>query len=632
MPDSPPILNYAQAPRSRKRLYLWIAGMLLLAGLCIFVSPRISRYVDHAVAARRYLAVQAAACNRTMDPSLVCYTDDPAVSAKLPGGAYTNPGIYESYGGSPVMHIDLNHYFLSKGLAPLDSDLWTLGRPAGMSMPVPLSTTGRASVFMHQLRSPAGHQRLVSVVLEDGGTEIEHDSLNTALRTGTYALASPTTPPSVLNSHTLTLYRWNANHPLTVFAGQPDPNDRSHFTIPIQFRGQRTVVDGYLRDDDSVLLDPHLGYIVNGGSGHVMESHAIDGYALKTIGISAPAFTLPGSGKTVPHGQQPTYSACAFSPDAAMLAVGVNPPNSRGGSSGPARLRLIDARTGKDVREFQTTPPMKDAAYAIAFSPDGTLLATMDGTQHADGGIRLWNVATGDPIGDCVAGDVRTFSAMRFDPGGKQFIATNNDTQYVFSLPDLKFLRTQPVPSLREIGTIVQPKGATAYNGQPFGAYHDHDDDKLAPTPGEYHAPDDPLYDQIAPGAASGISPDGRWFAWSRNSAGDGVVWIEDLQKHAVCLQRMVWKPPNWTWIGSFQPVTFTPDGRLLACSVDGHGLCLWQMPDCDLMYDIQIQPKGAYWRALFFAISPDDKHVATIDFSDNLNVWDLPAPDAAGK
>jgi hypothetical protein len=30
--------------------------------------------------------------------------------------------------------------------------------------------------------------------------------------------------------------------------------------------------------------------------------------------------------------------------------------------------------------------------------------------------------------------------------------------------------------------------------------------------------------------------------------------------------------------------------------------------------------------RICFFALSSDDRHVATIDGNDNLNVWDLPA------
>jgi hypothetical protein len=44
--------------------------------------------------------------------------------------------------------------------------------------------------------------------------------------------------------------------PLRLFAGQPDANDASHFTIEYMLGDQRGVIDGWLKDDGSVLLEP----------------------------------------------------------------------------------------------------------------------------------------------------------------------------------------------------------------------------------------------------------------------------------------------------------------------------------------------------------------------------------------
>jgi hypothetical protein len=50
---------------------------------------------------------------------------------------------------------------------------------------------------------------------------------------------------------------------LRVFAGQADPADPSHFTIPYDLDDQPGVIDGWLRDDEVVLLQPRTGRVVD---------------------------------------------------------------------------------------------------------------------------------------------------------------------------------------------------------------------------------------------------------------------------------------------------------------------------------------------------------------------------------
>jgi hypothetical protein len=48
-----------------------------------------------------------------------------------------------------------------------------------------------------------------------------------------------------------------------VYAGQSDPADASHFTIAYDLDGQAGVVDGWLKPDGSVVLEPRVGKRVN---------------------------------------------------------------------------------------------------------------------------------------------------------------------------------------------------------------------------------------------------------------------------------------------------------------------------------------------------------------------------------
>jgi len=115
----------------------------------------------------------------------------------------------------------------------------------------PLFWQGDPVVFCHELRSPSGHVRLVTIgVLRWIG-----------LQTGREALW-------VYDEHGKG--PWRASQlrglslpgPSMVEAGQPDPMDASHFTIAYQWPdGVRGIIDGWLQDDDDVKLSvrPGLG-------------------------------------------------------------------------------------------------------------------------------------------------------------------------------------------------------------------------------------------------------------------------------------------------------------------------------------------------------------------------------------
>src|SRR5262245_14887503 len=74
--------------------------------------------------------------------------------------------------------------------------------------------------------------------------------------------------------------------------------------------------------------------------------------------------------------------AVAFSPEGTTLASGAGGPPPRG------EVRLWDVATGESRR---SPPERDDTVMAVAFSPDGALLATAGWFQP----LHLWDTATG---------------------------------------------------------------------------------------------------------------------------------------------------------------------------------------------------------------------------------------------
>jgi WD40 repeat protein len=99
-------------------------------------------------------------------------------------------------------------------------------------------------------------------------------------------------------------------------------------------------------------------------------------------------------------GRMKPIAAIAFSPDGKTLATGGE----------DHMVRLQDAATGMGLRQLRG---QTDAVASVAFGPDGSRLAS----AGLDGGLWVWESATGKPVLHLAKGDKAT--AVAFSPDGK---------------------------------------------------------------------------------------------------------------------------------------------------------------------------------------------------------------------
>lgn len=166
--------------------------------------------------------------------------------------------------GKCLRYVAPSNQAISKWQAPA---CWTgLESLASSTSPGAWGPPAKAAVaFLHERRSPSGTSYLVCIRFDSSsGNGV---FIHGGLKLGVMEMYSNVAVPATLTNLPVPVPQPQRNpdrmpgsndHRVVptpqIFAGQPDPNDPSHFTIQYQMWGQSDTVDGYIDNNGIVTL------------------------------------------------------------------------------------------------------------------------------------------------------------------------------------------------------------------------------------------------------------------------------------------------------------------------------------------------------------------------------------------
>lgn len=109
------------------------------------------------------------------------------------------------------------------------------------------------TLFMHELRSPGGQRRLVVI---EGQNQVDPvlGFAEIAMVTRVFEPGSAFTLPKEVVTG-LRTQNLQVTRDSICYAGQPDVSDASHFTIQIAEGQRERMIDGWLREDDHIIIE-----------------------------------------------------------------------------------------------------------------------------------------------------------------------------------------------------------------------------------------------------------------------------------------------------------------------------------------------------------------------------------------
>jgi RNA polymerase sigma factor (sigma-70 family) len=251
---------------------------------------------------------------------------------------------------------------------------------------------------------------------------------------------------------------------------------------------------------------------------------------------------------------------------------------------------------------LRATTPAGGAVQALAYSPDGKVVAAAD----AGGNVTLLNAANGKVIQQ-IRGEAGASRALGFSPDGKRLaVGGADDTKEASGA-----VRLYDVASGKEVTRIDRPLGV---RGLTFSA-----DGKLIATidrPGNVLLLDGATgkaVGEIKTGAAGGnavaMSPDGKMVA----SAGDKSAAIWDTRADRPTLALVGQK-------GEVTTVHFSPDGKVLLTTSSDASVQLWDVATGKELRRL-VGGKEGVGAAAF---SPDGRLIAVGDDGGRVRLWEM--------
>jgi WD40 repeat protein len=342
----------------------------------------------------------------------------------------------------------------------------------------------------------------------------------------------------------------------------------------------------------------------------------------EAVAASRVVLTFPGIG-----------GAVDWSPDGRLFAT-----------EGPEESGLIDVRDARTGAPVLSVPGHEIDVNAVAFSPDGSMLAT----TGDDGALRIWDPESGDRLASFRFGREGEVWGVSFSPDGRRVAASYAATVRVFDLASERVVAE--LPGLGAYSTSFSADGRRLAVGNDYGgpaSVFDISTGQLAFTVGEVGG-------WVR---ALAFSPDGRWLA----TIGDTVtrLWRADTGEAAVSItghtgyvSALAWSSDGTRLAtvsrdgtarvsdlvdgrveaslalsaddtgGGLHGVDFSPNGqRLLTGDIDLNAVKIWDVSvaggaEWGNLSDVPPFPAGA-------TLTPDGAGVVVADPDGGVAVWD---------
>ncbi len=345
----------------------------------------------------------------------------------------------------------------------------------------------------------------------------------------------------------------------------------------------------------------------------------------------------------------------AFSPDGRTLASA--------GADG--RIILRDVATRQLISEslishvYVHTYVHTNEVWSAAFSPDGQTLAS----GGADGEIILWNVATGQAIGQPLTVHTQTVRSMAFSPDGGTLASGGADGRIILWDVATHLPIREPLTEHKgEVWSVAfSPDGQTLASGSCGG--FDEELDRKPCIRGEIRLwdvgnpqqPGRPLTGHTDRVTSVAFSPDSQTLA-SGSADRTLILWDvatrrplgEPLTGHNTAVHSLSFNSDGqtvssgsadgtiiqWDVTTRQRPgdpltshtekvysVAFSPDGQMLASGSQDNSIILWDVTARQPSGDPLTGHKGKVWSVAF---SPDSQTLASGSQDKTIILWDL--------